>query len=160
MTAKTAAFIAKYENAIIEACAGTNIFPSVKMAQACLESGWGDSVFYNNMFGIKATGKLTPYWSGLKKSGNTHETKNGKDGVYNLAFRQYATVSDSIRDHTYLLQNVKTYTSHGVFTAATPEAQARALKAAGYATDPNYAETLISIINSHGLKRLDEKKKP
>jgi len=159
MTAKAAAFIAKYENAIIEACAGSKIFPSVKMAQACLETGNGDHIFYNNMFGIKATGKTSPFWSGKSQTGTTHETINGSDGIYNLAFRQYNTMTDSIRDHTYLLQTVNTYTTHGVFTATTPEAQCRALQAAGYATDPNYATTLISIINSNNLKRLDQKKK-
>ena len=152
-------FITKYENAVIEACAGSKIFPSVKMAQAAVETGWGKSVAGNNMFGIKASGVKTPYWQGNSVIANTREVIDGISAQYNLAFRQYATVADSIRDHTYFLQSNPRYDKYGVFAAATPEAQCKALQAAGYATDPNYAATLISIINSNNLKRLDQKKK-
>jgi len=154
-----AAFIAKYENAVIEACAGSKIFPSVKMAQAALETGWGKSIPNNNLFGIKASGALTPFWKGESGISNTREVINGISAQYNLAFRSYATLADSIRDHTYFLQHNARYASHGVFTAATPEDQCMALQAAGYATDPNYAKSLISVINSHNLKSLDQKKK-
>lgn len=156
----SAQFIAKYENSVIEACAGTTIFPSVKMAQAALETGWGKSVPNNNLFGIKASGKLTPYWKGESGISRTREVIDGISGEYNLAFRSYASLADSIRDHTYFLQTNSRYSKNGVFTAGTPEAQCKALQSAGYATDPNYANSLISVINSHNLKRLDVKKKP
>ncbi|MEI6062308.1 MAG: glucosaminidase domain-containing protein [Bacteroidota bacterium] len=152
-------FIAKFENAVILACAGSKIFPSVKMAQACLETGYGDHIFYNNMFGIKASGATSPYWNGNSKVSATQEVINGTEGTYNLAFRQYTTMADSIRDHTYFLQTNKRYTTNGVFAAITPEAQCDALQKAGYATDPNYASTLKSIITNYNLKRLDQKKK-
>ncbi len=152
-------FIAKYQNSVIEACAGSGIFPSVKMAQACLETGYGNHIFHNNMFGIKAAGAQGPYWNGTAAVGNTTEVINGQSGNYNLAFRVYTTVADSIRDHTYFLQNNARYANHGVFTADTPQAQCDALQAAGYATDPNYASTLKSIIKSYNLERLDQKKK-
>jgi len=155
-----AQFIAKYENDIIAACAGSNIFPSVKMAQAALETGWGKHIVGNNMFGIKASGAHSPYWKGSAVSSNTTEVINGVSGQYDLKFRFYGTLSDSIRDHSYFLQQNSRYTKSGVFAATTPEAQAHALKSAGYATDPGYAEKLIDIINKHGLKRLDVKKKP
>ena len=152
-------FIAQFENAVIEATAGTGIFPSVKMAQAALETGWGKSLSgnNNNMFGIKAAGIHTPYWTGGYVIANTSEVIGGITGKYNLAFRKYASVSDSIRDHSYFLTQNSRYEK--VFTAATPEAQAQALQAAGYATDPGYAGKLISVINQYGLKRLDLKKK-
>jgi len=152
-------FINKYEHSVIEACAGTSIFPSVKMAQAALETGWGKSVPSNNLFGIKASGQPSPYWNGDSQISNTREVIDGISGQYNLAFRSYATVADSIRDHTYFLQTNKRYTNNGVFAAETPEAQCRALQSAGYATDPNYASTLISVIVKYDLKRLDQKKK-
>jgi flagellum-specific peptidoglycan hydrolase FlgJ len=152
-------FIAKYENDVIAACAGSNIFPSVKMAQAALETGWGKSIAGNNMFGIKASGVKTPYWQGNSVIANTREVIDGISSQYNLAFRQYTSVSDSIRDHSYFLQSNPRYTKNGVFTAKTPEDQCKALQAAGYATDPNYAKSLISIINTYNLKRLDVKKK-
>jgi len=152
-------FIAKYEKAVIEACAGSNIFPSVKMAQAALETGWGASVPNNNLFGIKASGQTSPYWNGDSKISNTREVIDGISGQYNLAFRSYATVADSIRDHTYFLETNKRYTTNGVFASETPEQQCEALQRAGYATDPNYSRTLISLINTYNLKRLDQKKK-
>jgi len=154
-------FIAKYEAAVISACAGSGIFPSVKMAQAALETGWGKSIETgnNNMFGIKAQGVKTPYWSGNTIVANTREVIDGVSAQYNLAFRQYATVADSIRDHTYFLQSNPRYKANGVFAATTPEDQCRALQTAGYATDPNYAATLISLINGYNLKQLDQKKK-
>ena len=152
-----AQFISKYQNAVIEACAGSRIFPSVKMAQAALETGWGKSVKGNNMFGIKAAGQKTPYWSGNSVIANTREVIDGISGQYNLSFRAYPTVADSIRDHTYFLQGNKRYLN--VFSAPTPEDQARALQSAGYATDPNYAASLIKIINQYDLKKLDQKKK-
>lgn len=151
-------FIAKYENAVILACAGSGIYPSVKMAQAALETGWGASVKGNNMFGIKGLGNKSPYWKGAVVNTSTREVINGVSGQYNLNFRAYETVADSIRDHTYFLQQNSRYAAAGVFTAKTPEEQCKALQRAGYATDPNYANSLIAIINSNNLKRLDVKK--
>lgn len=152
-----AEFIKKYSNIIVETCIGTGIFPSVKMAQMALETGWGKSIVGNNLFGIKARGNYTPFWKGAKIYADTTEYISGSYGNYNEPFRNYATQADSVKDHTYFLQNNKRYSK--VFTADTPEQQAKELQAAGYATDPNYANKLISIINKYNLKTLDQKKK-
>ena len=53
------------------------------------------------------------------------------------------------------LKENQRYTNAGVFTASTPEAQAQALKNAGYATDPNYVSKLTGIINNYNLKVYD-----
>ena len=129
------------------------------MAQMALETGWGASIPANNAFGIKAKGALSPYWDGSVYNAKTKEVYNGQTVTITDGFRAYASVQDSISDHNYFLKQNKRYTNSGVFSAATPEDQARALKAAGYATDPAYADKLISIINKYGLKSLDEKKK-
>ena len=169
-----AQFISTYENSVIEACAGTKLFPSVKMAQLGLETGWGKSVKGNNLTGIKAYGN----WLGKVISFSTREEVNGIDqyfkgtnevypsitavpaGVdYQTLFRYYETAADSIRDHSkFLLTNTR-YTKAGVFNATTPEAQAIALENAHYATDSDYSEKLIRIIKTNNLKRLDVKKK-
>ena len=60
-------------------------------------------------------------------------------------------------DHSYLIESQSRY--QPVRNAKTPEEQARALQDAGYATDPSYANKLISIINSYNLKQYDQKKK-
>ena len=152
-------FINQYSAPVISACSGTGIFPSIKMAQAILETGWGKSKVGNNMFGIKAAGKKSPYWNGSAINADTTEYIQGESGTYNLAFRKYDSVEASIRDHTHFLQNNSRYKKAGVFKAKTPEQQAQALQNAGYATAPGYAAALINIINSYNLKSLDEKKK-
>ena len=155
---KPSEFLAKYGSAFVIACQDTALFPSVKLAQAALESGWGKSVVGNNMFGIKASGSTSPYWHGESVSAGTSEYQNGAYTGTTGSFRKYATVSDSIRDHTWFLTHNGRYAKAGVFTAKTPEEQARALQNAGYATDPAYASKLISIINSYNLKEYDKKK--
>jgi len=152
---KSTDFISEYKREVVNSTIGTGIFPSVKMAQAGLETGWGASKPGNNLFGIKASGGTSPYWNGEKVMSNTQEYIDGVAGTYNLAFRKYKSITDSIRDHSYFLRVNDRYANAGVFTAETPEDQARALKAAGYATSPTYAEALIGIINQYGLKSLD-----
>ena len=109
------------------------------------------------MFGIKAAGSHTPFWHGDYVSSRTSEYQNGGYVSQTSKFRKYATIGDSVKDHTYFLQQYSRYKT--VFEAKTPEEQAKALQAAGYATDPNYSGKLISIINTYNLKQFDEKKK-
>ena len=152
-------FFQQYGNAIVKACLNTPIFPSVKAAQMALETGYGKSKVGNNMFGIKAAGAYTPYWKGDKTNAKTTEVIQGQAGSYNLDFRAYKSTADSIADHNiFLLENPR-YRKAGVFSAKTPQDQARALQAAGYATDPGYAEKLIGLINRYNLESLDKKKK-
>jgi flagellum-specific peptidoglycan hydrolase FlgJ len=130
------------------------------MAQAILESSssTGDAggstlaKTYNNHFGIKADA----FWRGKKVNLKTREVYNGKDTIVGDFFRVYDNPGQSFKDHTRFLEKNQNYTRHGVFTAETPEAQANALQEAGYATDPHYAATLKSLINSLNLKSLDE----
>lgn len=151
-------FIKKYSAEFIFATDGTPLLPSVKMAQAALETGWGRSTIgkANNMFGIKATGTTTPYWKGDAYNAKTGEVLNGQYVFMVDGFRAYSTLSDSIRDHSHLLMTLSRY--QPVRNAATPEDQARALQSCGYATDPGYASKLINIINQYNLRELDKKK--
>ena len=151
-------FIKKYSEPIIFATEGTPLFPSVKMAQAGLESYWGNSTIgeANNLFGIKATGSHTPYWQGDFVKASTYENYGAGNTVVQAKFRAYKTLSDSIRDHSHILLTLSRY--ERVRTATTPEEQAKALQECGYATDTNYANKLIHLINQHNLKELDKKK--
>lgn len=150
-------FINSYQDAIINACIGTPLFPSVKMAQCILETGWGKRIVGNNLFGIKGRGYKTPYWDGSVIYANTQEYTNGSAGIYNEPFRNYKTQEDSVKDHNHLLLTLSRY--QDVRQAKTPEEQANALQKNGYATDPNYASKLINLINRYNLKTLDQKKK-
>jgi len=70
-------------------------------------------------------------------------------------FRKYATVTDSFRDRNRFLARNPRYTNNGVFSAPDPASQCRALQRAGYATDPEYADKLITLIVRNDLKRFD-----
>jgi flagellum-specific peptidoglycan hydrolase FlgJ len=149
------AFISKFGPIVKKASPGSGVFPSVTLAQAILETGWGKSTIgdANNMFGIKAKGSKTPYWKGESETTQTIEYIKGQKGSYNLAFRKYASLEDSIKDHNLFLQ--KSRYSKAV-QAKTPEEQAKEIKAAGYATDPKYADKLISLIKKYDLKKFDD----
>src|SRR5690606_672884 len=119
-------------------------------------SGDGKSVLaarYNNHFGIKADKS----WKGQAVNMNTREVFNGQSTIIKDGFRVYNTLQDGFNDRNAFLKANPRYTKHGVFTANTPEAQAEAFQRAGYATDPNYAQLLIQVINgSANLKQYDK----
>lgn len=150
------AFIEEIVPVAKEMQASHGIMPSIVLAQAILESDWGTSELsakYNNLFGIKSF------------SANDHsvklETKEYKDGKWETIkanFKVYASWSDCIRDHTLLfVQGVdwNPYLYQGVLLADDYQTAARALQVAGYATDPGYADKLISLIEEHHLNQYD-----
>jgi flagellum-specific peptidoglycan hydrolase FlgJ/predicted chitinase len=134
---------------------GTSLFPSVKLAQMALETGWGEHTAGEgkNLFGIKATGEPNEYWNGDYVTKSTGEHYNGEDGVYKKKFRKYKTYEDCIKDHSRLLLTASHYKK--AREATTPEEQAKAIHEGGYATSPTYANKLISIIDKYGFKDLD-----
>lgn len=151
-------FINRHKADVIEATAGTGLFPSVKMAQMILESadnlgrpGMGvTAVRAKNYFGIKADGS----WKGAKLAFNTPN-----DAQPVSYFRVYSSAKDSVQDHSAFLIKNPRYANHGVFTALNPEQQALALEKAGYAEGSNYAGKLVNLINTYNLRSLDEEAK-
>lgn len=150
-------YIKDFSWAAIESTNGTGLFPSVKMAQAIVESAAGNSVLaakHNNHFGIKrGIG-----WKGEVVSMKTGEVFDGKNVTITDTFRKYNDAIQSFFDHTKFLQRNSRYAKAGVFTATTPEKQVEAIRAAGYATDPQYVAKIVSVINKWNLKELDKKK--
>ncbi len=145
-------YVEMFKNAAISAARNTGLFPSVIMAQAILESNNGNSGLAkkaNNHFGIKADAS----WTGKKMNFPTREVIGGKDVMVDAWFRAYDNALDSFKDRTNFLKSFKRYKN--VFVAPTPEQQSKELQIAGYATDPNYSNLLISIINKNNLKSLD-----
>lgn len=159
MSKETIDFINKHADAVIKSVEGTGLFPSLKMAQMIIESsgkdengkfgiGKGTAVRRaNNYFGIKADKS----WTGKKVQLNTP-----KDGKPVSMFRVYDTALDSLKDHTRFLQINPRYKNNGVFTAKTPQAQAKALQAAKYSESATYDKTLISLIKAYNLEQLDK----
>lgn len=144
-----------YGQNMINATKGTPLFPSVKLAQAALETGWGKHTIgdANNMFGIKAYGSPNEYWDGSYVYADSPEEYDGKRDTYRSKFRKYKSLEDSILDHSRLLMTKDRY--QPVRDAKTAEEQAQALKATGYATGSKYADKLISIMNKYDFKELD-----
>lgn len=137
------------------ATAGTGIRASITVAQAIIESGWGQSTLaqapYNNLFGIKASST----WSGRTVNMKTGEYYGGKYVTVTAGFRAYNSQMDSFKDHSnFLLQNSR-YAANGVVNSTSYQSMAQGLQNAGYATSPTYASTLISVVQKYGLNTLD-----
>ncbi|NQX60449.1 glycoside hydrolase family 73 protein [Paenibacillus qinlingensis] len=120
------------------------ILASVTIAQAILESGWGRYAPGNNLFGIKGSGQQQ----------TTQEFINGKWMQIVDGFRVYESWSDSIRDHAILLTNNPRYAK--IVNEQDYRKASRGLQQAGYATDPHYADKLITIIEGSDLTRFDQ----
>jgi len=131
----------------------SGVLASLTVAQAILESGWGTSalaVKANALFGIKADSP----WSGRVYSADTKECYDGVNFVATTAlFRAYDNWEASIADHSAFLCGNSRYAA--VIGERNYKAACNAIKAAGYATDPDYANKLINIIESYGLTAYD-----
>jgi len=119
---------------------------SIILAQGMLESGNGNSTLAvqgNNHFGIKCHNS----WSGQKIY---HD-----DDAKGECFRKYKTVEHSYRDHSEFLRGGRRYASLFDLAPTDFRAWAKGLKDAGYATDPQYADRLIKIIEENKLYIID-----
>lgn len=135
----------------------SQILPSLTIAQALLESNSGNSTLTtqaNALFGIKATGS----WRGKVWNGRTVEYYNGQKTTITAGFRAYDSWTDSISDHSKLLTNNKRYSQ--VIGEKDYKKACKAIAAAGYATDPNYASKLISLIETYQLNQYDVQQVP
>lgn len=126
---------------------------SVTIAQAALESGWGESGLTKTakaLFGIKAD----KAWSGKVYNALTKEVVNGQTIAITAGFRAYGSWAESIIDHDDFLRKNARYEK--VLSAPSAYAACDELQAAGYATDPNYAHKLQQIISQYGLLSYDK----
>lgn len=131
----------------------SQILPSLTIAQAILESSWGKSgltVKANALFGIKATSS----WTGRVYGYMTQECYDGVRFITETAyFRAYGSWAESIADHGNFLCELNRYKA--VIGETDYKAACKAIHAAGYATDPTYADKLISLIETYGLTQYD-----
>ncbi len=127
---------------------------SVAIAQAIHETGWGASRLAreaHNYFGIKGRNQEGPagvVWM------NTWEVIGGRNVILNEPFRAYNSPEESFIDHGVFLLSNRRY--HGALAVANdPRAFARAIAAAGFATDPDYAAKIIRMMDIYDLYRYD-----
>ncbi|NYE61372.1 flagellar protein FlgJ [Duganella sp. 1224] len=131
-----------------EASKSTGIPAKFMLGQAALESGWGkreikgrDGTNSHNLFGIKAGSD----WKGKVVEATTTEYVNGKAQTRVERFRAYDSYADSFKDYANLLASNPRY-EKVLASAGDAASFAQGLQKAGYATDPNYAVKLTSII--------------
>jgi len=139
-------YIERYKSIAVAQMERYGIPASITMAQGILESDCGNSrlsLQSNNHFGIKCKRS----WTGPRVYHDDDEKGE--------CFRAYETVEASYRDHAEFLDTQPRYDSLFAYASTDYRSWARGLKAAGYATAPDYAQRLIRIIEDNKLYLLD-----
>lgn len=147
----TLAFIELQSEMAVREMWRTGIPASITLAQAIVESSWGNgplAVEGNNYFGIKCNN-----WNGESIYQKDDDYKNGK--LIASCFRKYESIDESYIDHSNFLMKGARYASLFNLSSTDYKGWAKGLKAAGYATDRQYAEKLIEKIESYQLYQYD-----
>lgn len=121
--------------------------PLMMLAQAALETGWGkhiisqqDGSSSHNLFNIKASDA----WQGAGVNVSTLEFKNGIAQKEKANFRVYESLEHSMEDFAQFIQKNPRY-EQALLSATNPQQFINELHKAGYATDPDYADKVISV---------------
>ena len=140
-------YILKYKHIAIDHMERYGIPASITLAQGILESDSGNSNLArksNNHFGIKC------------KKGWTGDRVYHTDDAPDECFRKYDSVEESYQDHADFLDQSPRYDSLFAYSATDYRSWARGLKAAGYATAPDYTQRLTKLIEDNKLYLFDE----
>ena len=135
-------YIDSFEPTAIKEMNRTGVPASITMAQAILESGYGNSdlaVYANNHFGLKCK----PDWKG--------ETYT----MGSYCYKKYATALESYEDHSNHIKSRSRYAGLFKLKVTDYKGWSTGLKNAGYAQDPNYAYNLILLIERYNFSKLD-----
>ena len=142
-------FVRRMTPHAVQASQETGVPTHLVMGQAALESGWGrreirmpDGSTSFNLFGIKAGGN----WSGKVAEVVTTEYHNGIASKQVEKFRAYSSYTEAFNDYAHLLRDNPRYAQVLQSGQGSPEL-AHALQRAGYATDPDYADKLVKVMN-------------
>lgn len=130
---------------------------SVALAQAILESDWAQSeltIEGHAYFGIKCGTDRGKYATGCLKKTTTECQPDGTCVKVVDEFRTYASTADSFRDHGAFLTGNARYSNAFLYTT-DPDQFVREIAAAGYATDPNYADKVIALMQKFDLYQYD-----
>jgi flagellar protein FlgJ len=139
---------------IRRAASALGVDPMGMLAQAALETGWGqrmprnaDGSLSHNMFGIKAGDE----WAGARASADTMEVANGVATPRRTTFRAYGSIEESVNDFASLLKNSPRYRDV-IAAGGNADAYIAGMGKSGYATDPEYANKLNQILRSDTLQ--------
>ena len=136
------------------------VYPSVCIAQACHESGYGTSVKMvkaNALYGVKVGKSAYKYgsaWKGAAYKTGTTEYYDGKTATkITDYFRQYDTVEDATEDYLDLLCTASRY--KGALNQPTAKKCIEGIIKGGYATGPQYVSHIMAVIDKYDLTRYD-----
>jgi flagellar protein FlgJ len=149
-----AQFVHRMLPPITRAASALGVDPMGMLAQAALETGWGqrmprnaDGSLSHNMFGIKAGDE----WAGARASADTMEVANGVATPRRTTFRAYGSIEESVNDFASLLKNSPRYRDV-IAAGGNAGAYIASMGKSGYATDPEYANKLNQILRSDTLQ--------
>ncbi len=137
----------------LKASSASGVPPELMLSQAALESGWGrrqilmpDGTKSHNLFGVKAGAN----WHGKVAEVTTTEYRNGVACKQVEKFRAYDSYDEAFKDYANMLSSNPRYA--GVMQqSGNPTGMAQALQKSGYATDPKYAEKLVSVMRQMNI---------
>jgi flagellar protein FlgJ len=149
-----AEFVHRMLPPIRRAASALGLDPMGMLAQAALETGWGqrmprnaDGSLSHNMFGIKAGDE----WAGARASADTMEVTNGVATPRRTTFRAYGSIEESVNDFASLLKNSPRYRDV-IAAGGNAGAYIASMGKSGYATDPEYGNKLNQILHSDTLQ--------
>jgi peptidoglycan hydrolase FlgJ len=147
-------FVAQVLPTIRRAAAAIGVSPLGLLAQAALETGWGqrmprtaDGNSSLNLFGVKAGSE----WSGARAVADSMEVNGGVAKQTRSAFRAYGSIEESVGDFARLLTSSPRY-REAVAAGSNAYAYVQGIAKAGYATDPQYANKLNEVLSSGTLQ--------
>jgi flagellar protein FlgJ len=156
LAADPAQFVARVLPAINQAAKKIGVNPQGLLAQAALETAWGQRIPTTadgrssfNLFGIKAG----PGWSGARATATTVEFDGTVARKRLAAFRAYGSIEESVNDFAHLVSSSPRY-ADALAAGADATAFVQAMGAAGYATDPEYANKLKHILGGDRLQSM------
>jgi flagellar protein FlgJ len=145
---------------ILRVAGALKLNPQALLAQAALETGWGqrmprnaDGSSSNNMFGIKAGEE----WAGARATADTVEVSNGVASTRRSAFRAYGSIEESVNDFANLLTSSPRY-REALSAGGDAAAYIAGIGKSGYATDPQYSNKLSQILNSDPIQAVRAKR--
>lgn len=150
-------FVRRLHPLAVQAARELGVEPKVILAQAALESGWGRSVIKNsdgsnsfNLFNIKAD----KAWQGKQARVSTLEFDQGIAKKVNAGFRSYDSFEESFKDYVDFIKDNPRY-GDALKKVGNAEQYMHELQRAGYATDPRYADKVMSIYQGNTMAEFE-----
>lgn len=151
LSARNVQFLESIHQGAVDGWKQFGVLPSLTGAQAIIESGWGQSALTtqgHNLFGIKGS------YNGQSVTMPTYEYYGGRYVQINDAFRAYPSNYESIVDHGRFLKENSRYSN--LIGQKDYQTVTRLIRQDGYATDPQYTNTLNRVIQQYNLTAWDQ----